>query len=74
MPANQIKQYDLGRINEGAYADLVIFDENKIQDKATYTDPRQLAEGIEYMVINGKFVIRNNKLTGNTPGRWLRRE
>ena len=74
MPANQIKQYDLGRISEGAYADLVIFDENKIQDKATYTNSREFAEGIEYMVINGKFVIRNSELTGNTPGRWIRPE
>jgi len=74
MSANQIKQYDLGRISEGAYADLVIFDENKIQDKATYTNSREFAEGIEYMVINGKFVIRNSELTGNTPGRWIRPE
>lgn len=72
MPANQIKQYDLGRISEGAYADLVIFDENKIQDKATYTNSREFAVGIEYMVINGKFVIYNSKLTGSTPGRWIK--
>ena len=69
---NQIKQYDLGRISEGAYADLVIFDENNIQDKATYTNSRKFSEGIEYMVINGKFVIHNSKLTGKTPGRWIR--
>ena len=74
MPANQIKQFDLGRISEGTYADLIIFDENKIQDKATYTNSREFAEGIEYMVINGKFVIHNSMITNNTPGRWLRLE
>lgn len=72
MPADQIKQYDLGRIVEGAYADLVVFDENKIQDKATYINPKQYSEGIEYMVINGKFVIHESELTGNRPGRWIR--
>ncbi|MEQ9414851.1 MAG: amidohydrolase family protein, partial [Cyclobacteriaceae bacterium] len=72
MPANQIKQNDLGRIQEGAYADLIVFDENKILDKATYTDSRQLAEGIEYMVINGQFVIIDGELTRRTPGRWIR--
>ncbi|MFZ9045592.1 MAG: N-acyl-D-amino-acid deacylase family protein, partial [Cyclobacteriaceae bacterium] len=49
MPANQIKQYDLGRISQGAYADLIVFDENKIQDKATYPHSREFAEGIDYM-------------------------
>ena len=66
------KEYDLGRISEGAYADMVIFDENKIQDKATYTNSREFAVGIEYMVINGKFVIYNSKLTGSTPGSWIK--
>lgn len=73
MPANQIKQGNRGRITTGAFADLVIFEENKIQDKATYINSKQFAEGIEYMLINGEFVIKDSKLTGNTPGQWLSR-
>lgn len=71
MPANQIKQYHRGRIQEGAYADVIVFDFDKIQDKATYTDSKKYAEGIEQMLINGVFVIKNAKLTNNTPGVWL---
>jgi N-acyl-D-aspartate/D-glutamate deacylase len=71
MPANQIKQYNRGRIQEGAYADLIVFDIDRIQDKATYTDSKRYSEGIEQMLINGVFVIKNSKLTNNTPGIWL---
>lgn len=74
MPANQIKQPNRGRIKEGAFADLIVFDENKIRDRATYTDSKQFSEGIEQMLINGMFVIKNSKLTNKTPGRWLRGE
>ena len=73
MPANQIKQVDRGKISEGAFADLIIFDENKLQDKATYTNSQQYAEGIEQMLINGEFVIKDSKLTHKTPGQWIRR-
>ena len=71
MPANQIKQYNRGRIQEGAYADIIVFDLDKIQDKATYTDSKKYSEGIEQMLINGVFVIKNSKLTNKTPGVWL---
>jgi N-acyl-D-aspartate/D-glutamate deacylase len=74
MPANQIKQYNRGRIREGAYADIVVFDLDRIQDKATYTDSKKYSEGIEQMLINGKFVLKDAKLTGNTPGVWIRNE
>ncbi|MBY0436369.1 MAG: amidohydrolase family protein, partial [Cyclobacteriaceae bacterium] len=72
MPANQIGQSERGRIAEGAFADLIVFDEMKIQDKATYTKSKQYAEGIEQMLINGVFVIHDSKLTGHTPGMWLK--
>jgi N-acyl-D-amino-acid deacylase len=71
MPANQIKQYNRGRIQESAYADIIVFDMHNIQDKATYTDSKKYSEGIEQMLINGVYVIKNSKLTNNTPGIWL---
>lgn len=74
MPANQIKQYNRGRIQEGAYADIIVFDLDRIQDKATYTDSKKYSEGIEQMLINGVFVIKNSELTNETPGVWLQRK
>ncbi|MFM8744741.1 MAG: amidohydrolase family protein, partial [Cytophagales bacterium] len=73
MPADQIGQSERGRIVEGAFADLIVFDENKFQDKATYTNSKQFAVGIEQMLINGEFVIEDFKFTGKTPGQWLKR-
>jgi len=74
MTADRIRQPLLGRIAEGAFADIVIFDEQRFTDKATYLNPRQYAEGVEHLVINGVFVIKSGKLTGATPGRWIRRK
>jgi N-acyl-D-aspartate/D-glutamate deacylase len=73
MPANQIRQFKRGRIQVGAFADLVVFDPQKILDKATYTNSRQFATGVEYLLINGQWVIQEGSLTGKTPGRWLQR-
>ncbi|MFM7194566.1 MAG: amidohydrolase family protein, partial [Bacteroidota bacterium] len=72
MPADQIRQSDRGRIAVGAFADLVVFDEHTLTDHATYSASRQYSTGIEQMLINGVWVIRNSRLTGATPGRWLR--
>lgn len=72
MPADQIRQTDRGRISEGSFADLVVFEEDKLMDQATYSDSKQPSKGIEQMWINGVFVIKNTVLTPATPGRWLR--
>ncbi len=72
MPADQIRQTNRGRISEGSFADLVVFEEDKLMDQATYSDSKQPSKGIEQMWINGVFVIKNTVLTPATPGRWLR--
>ncbi len=72
MPADQYNQKDRGRIIAGAYADLVVFDADKIQDQATYTDPHRYPTGIEHVMINGKFVIKSGALTGERPGMWIK--
>ena len=72
MPADQYNQPERGRIADGAYADIVVFDPDTIQDQATYTDPHRYPIGIEHVLINGKFVIRSGALTGERPGRWIR--
>lgn len=62
-----------GRIKAGADADLVAFDPDRIIDKATFENPAQYSEGIQYVLINGTFVIRDgNFVTGAYPGIALR--
>ena len=72
LPADQINQKDRGRIREGAFADIVIFDAGKIQDFATYTDPHRFSAGITHVFVNGRAIISGGALTGEMPGRVLR--
>ena len=51
--------------------DLVIFDLATIRDKATFFEPHQYSEGIEYVFVNGVAVVDGRKLTQATPGRIL---
>ena len=70
--ADQINQPARGRIKTGAFADLVVFDADRIQDLATFTDPHRFPAGIVHLFINGRPVIRLGALTGELPGRVLR--
>ncbi|MDH4072313.1 MAG: D-aminoacylase [Gammaproteobacteria bacterium] len=72
MPADQYNQRDRGRIVEGAFADVTVFDPDTVQDHATYTDPHRYPTGIEHVLVNGRFVIRAGALTGERPGTWIR--
>jgi N-acyl-D-aspartate/D-glutamate deacylase len=72
MPADQIGQHERGRIQQGAFADITVFDPETIQDRATFTDPHQYAVGVHHMLINGMPVIRNGAFTGSKPGRVLK--
>ncbi len=72
MSADQYNQHERGRIVEGAYADIVVFDPATVQDMATYTDPHRYPVGIDHVLINGRFVIRGGALTGERPGVWIR--
>ena len=72
MPADQYSQTERGRIAEGAFADIVVFDADTIQDQATYTDPHRYPTRSEHVLINGEFGIRSGALTGERPGVWIR--
>ncbi|HKB02915.1 MAG TPA: D-aminoacylase [Gemmataceae bacterium] len=65
---------DRGVVRPGAYADLTLFDPDKVIDRSTYTDPFRYSEGIEYVVVNGQLVLDQGKPTGAKPGRALRRK
>jgi hypothetical protein len=62
-----------GRIQPGMDADIIIFELDKVKPKATYLDPRQPSQGMEHVMVNGKFVIQDGQLLKDSrPGRPLR--
>ncbi|MGM0545496.1 MAG: N-acyl-D-amino-acid deacylase family protein [Bacteroidota bacterium] len=72
LPATNLKIEDRGYLKEGHFADVVIFDPETIEGKATYTDPHQYAEGVEHVFVNGTQVLKDGEHTGATPGRVVR--
>jgi N-acyl-D-aspartate/D-glutamate deacylase len=61
-----------GMLRVGNFADIAVFDPEKVIDRSTYTSPFQYSEGIEYVVVNGQVVLDRGKHTGAMPGRALR--
>lgn len=72
LPAQTFSLRDRGQIREGFAADVVIFDETKITDKATFEQPHQYAEGFSTIIVNGQVVFDGAKMTGVMPGQALR--
>jgi N-acyl-D-amino-acid deacylase len=72
LPAQTFGFRDRGLIREGFAADLVIFDEKTIGDRATYDQPHQFPTGISYVLVNGGIVLANNQLGEARPGVALR--
>jgi N-acyl-D-amino-acid deacylase len=70
--AENIGIRDRGRLAEGYFADVVIFDPVTIQDHATFDDPHHYATGVDHVFVNGEQVLRNGEHTGVTPGRVVR--
>jgi len=60
-----------GKLKEGYFADIIIFNPEKFRDKADYTDAFQLPEGLEYSIINGKLSIENGIFTNELNGKVL---
>jgi N-acyl-D-aspartate/D-glutamate deacylase len=73
LPAWRIGQPERGRIAEGAFADVAVFNPATIRDLATYENPHRFSVGVEYVLVNGVLVLRSASLTGEKPGRVLRR-
>lgn len=72
LPAQRMRLTDRGVLKEGMWADVVIFDPATIRDRATFDNPNQLSEGMEYVLVNGVPVIDQEKMTGALPGKVLR--
>jgi N-acyl-D-amino-acid deacylase len=73
LPADIVGLKDRGRVREGAWADLVIFDKDQIADLATYRRPWVPPAGIRHVLVNGERVVTDGRHTGAMPGRVLRR-
>lgn len=62
-----------GRIQPGMDADIIVFDLDKVKPMATYKNPRQPSQGMEYVMVNGQFVIQGGRLLKDSrPGRPIR--
>lgn len=72
LPAANLKLDRRGKLAVGYYADLAIFDAATIWDRATFDNPKQYAEGMKHVFVNGVQVLRNGEHTGAKPGRVVR--
>ncbi|MHA1462087.1 MAG: amidohydrolase family protein, partial [Candidatus Heimdallarchaeota archaeon] len=63
---------DRGLLKENMWADIVVFDQETVIDKATFANPHQLSVGIEYVLVNGEVVIEKGEHQSNLPGKTLR--
>lgn len=73
MPAEKIGLKMRGLIKNDYFADIVVFDSDKIIDNATFVEPKQFASGIQYMFVNGNLTIKDGKHTGVLGGTIVRK-
>jgi N-acyl-D-amino-acid deacylase len=71
LPAQIMGMQDRGLLRAGLAADLAVLDLEKVRDRATFVEPHQYAEGVDYVLVNGQFVVDGGKLTGALPGKLL---
>ena len=72
FPAANLRLKDRGALAEGFYADVVVFDPEKVADRATFEQPHQLAEGMVHVFVNGSQVFKDGEHTGAKPGRFVK--
>ncbi len=71
LPARVFGIRNRGQIREGAIADITVFDIDRISDKATFQKPHQYSEGIEYVIVNGEYAVKNGQLSPQKAGKVL---
>jgi len=72
LAAQRVGLADRGLVKPGMYADITVFNPATVIDRATFEQPHQTSAGIEYVLVNGKAVLRKGQLTSERPGRGLR--
>jgi N-acyl-D-amino-acid deacylase len=73
LPAQRFQLAERGELRKGWYADITVFDANRITDIATYGQPRQYPDGIEYVIVNGEVAAERGSQAARHSGRLLRR-
>jgi N-acyl-D-amino-acid deacylase len=73
LPASFFGIPDRGLVKPGFYADLVVLDEATLQDHATYENPRQYSTGTVHVLVNGRFAVKDRKVTSMLAGAPIRR-
>ncbi len=74
LPARKIGLKDRGILQKGNFADIVVFDQKTVIDKATFGNPYQYSKGIEQVIVNGKIVVSDGEHTGELAGKVLRKK
>lgn len=72
LTASRLRLRDRGVLREGAWADLVVFDPERIIDRATYDDPHRYPAGIAHVIVNGVVVTNGEETLADRPGAFLR--
>ncbi len=72
LPAQRMRLAERGVLKQGMWADVVVFDPATIRDLATFDNPNQLSQGMEFVLVNGAAVIEQGTMTGKLPGKVLR--
>jgi dihydroorotase/N-acyl-D-amino-acid deacylase len=72
QPAARVHLQDRGILRPGLAADLTVFDPATIRDVATYENPMHYSVGVRYVLVNGRAVVSEGKITGERPGRALK--
>jgi N-acyl-D-amino-acid deacylase len=72
LPSQTFGIWDRGVLRPELAADIVIFNEKTISDRSSYQQPKQYADGIDYVLVNGQVVIEKGQHNGARPGRILR--
>jgi N-acyl-D-amino-acid deacylase len=71
LPARTFGFQDRGIVRPGFVADLVLFDPERVVDKATFTDPHNYSEGFDTVIVNGVSVVSDGQLTDRRPGAFI---
>lgn len=74
LPAGVFKLWERGLLRPGMAADIVVFDEKTVADRATFEQPKQFPVGIDYVLVNGQLVIERGTHNGAKPGQMLRKQ
>ncbi|MCY3795944.1 MAG: amidohydrolase family protein, partial [Gammaproteobacteria bacterium] len=72
LPATNLRLRRRGELTPGHYADVVVFDPDRVQDHATFAKPHQYATGMVHVFVNGEPVLADGEHTGALPGRVVR--